>query len=64
QQSSKANLDTTRVMNGVVSSLTRQVALLEKEMAGVRYQRQGEKPAEPSASEGPSAESSLSLSAS
>ncbi|HJV33496.1 HAMP domain-containing methyl-accepting chemotaxis protein [Geomonas sp.] len=65
QQSSKANLDTTRVMNGAVTSLTRQVGLLEKEMAGIRYQQKKEKPRQEATPEDhASAESAPSFSAS
>jgi hypothetical protein len=31
-------------MNGAVSGLTRQVSVLEKEMAGFKYQQGSEKP--------------------
>ncbi|MCM0082404.1 methyl-accepting chemotaxis protein [Geomonas sp. Red32] len=39
QESSRSNVESTRVINGAVSGLSRQVALLQQEMAGLRYQQ-------------------------
>ena len=43
QHSSKTNVETTRVINGAVSGLTRQVGVLEHEMAGFKYRQKGER---------------------
>jgi hypothetical protein len=42
QHSSKGNVETTRVMNGAVSGLSRQVALLQQKMAGFTYDEKPE----------------------
>ena len=43
RHSSHSNVENTRVMNGAVSGLSRQVALLQQKMAGFVYEKKGER---------------------
>jgi methyl-accepting chemotaxis protein len=43
RHSSQSNVENTRVMNGAVSGLSRQVALLQQKMAGFIYDKKGER---------------------
>ena len=43
RQSSHSNVENTRVMNGAVSGLSRQVALLQQKMAGFVYEQKGDR---------------------